>query len=371
MIKKFDWSVLNDYIKKGLIRSNKHPKHDIFVLNYTKKTQYNNHWDNITITCRGIVIDGQGNVIARSFNKFFNVEQHIVECLKHQSYGDISYNKKLDIYEKIDGSLGLLFYYNNEWILCSRGSFNNDIVDYGWRNFERYKTVKKHFKSLSPEFSYVFEIVSPENKIIVDYHDKGENILLAVIRTDNGCEIPYKTMKEMFYNIFIIVDKYGETLYPQNITDFNSIIKNLKDKNTPNREGFVVVIGNEQRVKIKFDNYYELHRLKDKLSVKNIFEYVSNNDCELFDEYFQTSNNQQFKENIDYVVNTMNEFKSKFNDIERISLKVFYNLTLMNGILDRKEFAKEALNYNFSDVLFKLYDRTCYDKSIWKLIKPK
>ena len=73
VLEKIDWGKLkSDYIDKKLINANKHPKYDIWILNYTPEVQCGNLWDEYTIDCRGLVIDGDGNILARPFEKFLN-----------------------------------------------------------------------------------------------------------------------------------------------------------------------------------------------------------------------------------------------------------------------------------------------------------
>ena len=108
MIKKdtipfVDWDVLNKYIDEGLIMSNKHPEYDIWILNYSPKVQAKRLWDEYTLACRGLVIDEKGNILARPFQKFKNVEEY--------DESEIPSNLKFDVFEKMDGSLIVLFYY--------------------------------------------------------------------------------------------------------------------------------------------------------------------------------------------------------------------------------------------------------------------
>ena len=57
----------------------------------------------------------KGRIVARPFKKFFNL-----------SDGRTDITGEYEIYEKMDGSLGILFFYEGEWILASRGSFTSE-----------------------------------------------------------------------------------------------------------------------------------------------------------------------------------------------------------------------------------------------------
>ena len=73
LLKKIEWEVLNQYIGNGLILSNKHPLYDIWILNYSPKAQGAGIWDEYTLSCRGLIIDAEGNILARPFQKFKNI----------------------------------------------------------------------------------------------------------------------------------------------------------------------------------------------------------------------------------------------------------------------------------------------------------
>lgn len=66
---------LEQLIQSGYIRKRKHPKYNIWIYNYTHLCQFEEHWNELTKICRGLVLDDKGNIIARPLAKFFNLEQ--------------------------------------------------------------------------------------------------------------------------------------------------------------------------------------------------------------------------------------------------------------------------------------------------------
>lgn len=148
ILEKVDWNVLNQYIKNDLIIVNKHPKYNLWILNYTPNTQFNKFWDLYTISCRGLIIDDNGNILARPFKKFFNYEEYSID--------EIPTDQNFEVFEKMDGSLIILFYYSQqkEWIIASRGSFISDQAK------EAKKIInKENFKYLDKDNTYLFEII--------------------------------------------------------------------------------------------------------------------------------------------------------------------------------------------------------------------
>jgi RNA ligase len=136
---------LKEYEKNGLIKSQKHPTLDLWIWNYNPSVQYERLWDDITMQCRGLVTNSQGEIVARPFTKFFNYEELTPEEIP---------NEYFDVYEKMDGSLGILFKYQNEWILATRGSFTSPQSIKGRELLEKYPLDK-----LDKNNTYLFEII--------------------------------------------------------------------------------------------------------------------------------------------------------------------------------------------------------------------
>ena len=103
---------LNKYHEDGLLYKQVHPTLPLTIWNYTEKVQYEGLWDEITLQCRGLITDNNtGKVIVRPFKKFFNYEE-VVGKNVIPTQGDYVY-----IREKMDGSLGILFNYEGEWLM--------------------------------------------------------------------------------------------------------------------------------------------------------------------------------------------------------------------------------------------------------------
>jgi tRNA splicing ligase len=133
-------------VDEGYLIMNKHPEEDLFILNYSKTAQYEQYWNEYTLMCRGLVIDVDFNVVARPFGKFFNLEEH--------NKSEIPSELPFEAYEKMDGSLGILFFYNGEWRMATRGSFESDqAIKAG----EMMKN--KNLDVLDKSKTYLFEII--------------------------------------------------------------------------------------------------------------------------------------------------------------------------------------------------------------------
>jgi RNA ligase len=120
---------LNKYYEDGLLYKQVHPTLPLTIWNYTEKVQYENLWDEVTLMCRGLVTDDKGDIIAKPFKKFFNIEE-----------GKYTPTENFEVFEKMDGSLGIVFWYEGQWILATRGSFTSDQAIKGTEILKRYNT---------------------------------------------------------------------------------------------------------------------------------------------------------------------------------------------------------------------------------------
>ena len=68
--------ILNQYVNEGWVVVNDHPSLPLSIYNYSRKTQYDGKWDDVTLQCRGLIVDkSTGKILVRPFKKFFNYEE--------------------------------------------------------------------------------------------------------------------------------------------------------------------------------------------------------------------------------------------------------------------------------------------------------
>jgi RNA ligase len=141
--------LLDKYVADGWLVTQKHPTLPLSIYNYSQKTQYDGHWDDVTLSCRGLIVDTEtGEVIIRPFEKFFNYEEVPEEIPWETS--DYIY-----VQEKMDGSLGILFRYKDDWILATRGSFTSAQAV---RGMEIIKS-KYNLEKFEHTVAYLIEII--------------------------------------------------------------------------------------------------------------------------------------------------------------------------------------------------------------------
>jgi RNA ligase len=287
--------------------------------------------------CRGLVTDDKGNIIARPFKKFFNIEE-----------GKYTPTKDFEVYEKMDGSLGIVFNYNLEWIFATRGSFTSDQAIKAKEIF--YK--KYNDLLLSRSNTYLFEIIYPENRIVVDYGNEEKLVMLGEIHTESGEEL------DVMFNVdlgFDVVKKYSS------ITDYKQLKAMVKD----DQEGFIVKFSNGDRIKIKGAEYLRLHKIMTNMSTTAIWECLKNGDDietllkDVPDEFYNKI--KDHKHNLQSVF----DFNKRFIECE------FEDINNRLGQVSDKDFALYITDYEFKSFHFCLRKGRDIDQAIWKMIKPE
>lgn len=165
---------LNNLYKQDLLQKQIHPKHNLIIWNYTPKVSYEKLWgiDELLLKCRGLITDFNGNIVANCIPKFFNYEE-----LK---FNEIP-NEPFIYTDKMDGSYINFFYYNNEWIFSSRGSFISDQAILAHNIFNE-KYINK--VNLNPKYNYIMELIGKDNIIVILYPE-NDLILLACFSIEN------------------------------------------------------------------------------------------------------------------------------------------------------------------------------------------
>lgn len=246
---------LNSYVEKGLLNRKVSPCGRLVLYDYTETCQFEKQWDEITLTHRGTVYElSTGKVVARAFPKFFNFSELSPEQQKTRLN-----EKYFSVYEKMDGSLGIVYFYDGEWRVNTRGSF---ISDQAIKAKELLANIEPN---LTDDLTYLVEIIYPENRIVVDYKGQSKLVYLGAIEVDTGLEVDFESYGEPFSEL--------ATQYKFNsISDVVAKLKTLPF----NEEGYVVKFLDGNRAKFKGDEYVEMHRLISGLSPLTIWERMEN-----------------------------------------------------------------------------------------------
>lgn len=251
-LKAFDEQVKLGYVRKVESEDNK-----LLLYNYTERCEYDGAWNYVTSQCRGIIFEKEtGKCIARPFRKFFNIntkDETKVENLPKATYS---------CFDKVDGSLGIVFNYQGKWQVATRGSFTSDQAERANNIIKKY-----NFSNIPTNITLLCEIIYPENRfssgarLVTDYGSQEDLILLAANDRDVDEEFSFDYVSIVAKNTGMpLVVKYDHT-----IEQMIALQKTLPAE----REGFVVVYDtwpNKFRVKIKGDEYMKIHRALNSIT---------------------------------------------------------------------------------------------------------
>jgi RNA ligase len=297
-------------------------------------------------------LDKEGNVVAKAFDKFFNYEE--------LTLGDIP-DETFEVFEKLDGSLGILFWYQGKWILASKGSFVSEQALKGKQILNQQYNVEV----LPKGYTTVVEIIYPENRIVCDYGGDELLVVLSMVSNASGKELDYDSM--MSFNEVSkmpVIKKYDGI---ENYDTLKSMIGN-------NREGYVVRFKNGFRMKIKGEEYVRLHRILTGFSNVDIWEYLK--DGKNIDELLDRVPDEFDK----WVRMTIRDLKYGCFQLRETAGKLHDGFRYGKfGDRDpeptKKEFAEFVMKQQevLHAIMFAMWDgnNEKVDDIIWKLIKPK
>ena len=333
---------LNKYYEDGLLYKQVHPTLPLTIWNYTEKVQYENLWDETLLMCRGLVTDHTGDIVATPFQKFFNIEE-----------GKFEPTEEFEVYEKMDGSLGIVFWYEGQWVVATRGSFGSDQAIKAREILKRYNT-----DIMFRHLTFCFEIIYPENRIVLDYGDDEKLVLLGTF-DKRGKETDSEIWSQWGFDV---VKKYD------GIKDF----KELKQMVKNDQEGFVVKFSNGDRIKVKGVEYLRLHKIMTNVTTTGVWEYLKNGEdvMELLkdvpDEFYKKI--QNYTKDLRYAYFQISEDAGK-----KFDYMMYGKYNDKEPIEDRKEFAEWVSSQPkyMSGILFRMFDKKDYSEIIWNLIRPE
>jgi len=229
---------------------------DFVLFNYKAVAEYENRWNWFERNSRGLIFNWRtGEIVARPFAKFWNWGQG-----GRKASGHI-----VTITEKLDGSLGILYRDGDcKYCIATRGSFDGEqalwATDY-------FRSMFGHVK-VPYEWTLLFEIIYPENRIVVDYGGREDLVLLAIRDRFTGKYQPFYPAVYQF--------AYDNGFSTPRVYDFNNVTEIIEatDYLSVNQEGFVVEFSGGVRFKFKGDAYVELHRIVTNLSFKQVLRAV-------------------------------------------------------------------------------------------------
>jgi RNA ligase len=334
-----DVESLAQMVAEGYVRACDGPE-GMTLYNYTPRAQYGRVWNAETLACRGLIVRADGTIQSRPFGKFFNLSEHDNPDLPTLPV------EPFEVFEKLDGSLIVVTTTpSGNRLVTTRGSFQSEqavAAHLLWE--ERWPDV------YPPEGeTWLFEFIAPWNRIVVDYGERTDLVMLARIDNITGRDIsiPMAWPGE-------VVRRYD------GMDDFETIAAQLAELG-PNDEGFVLRFQSGMRAKAKGSEYMRLHKLITGVSARTIWENLSNGTplTEVLDRV-----PDEFAQ---WVLDTSGTLLRSFYEVEdacRVKHAAVCDLPT------RKDQALAIADFEHKAVVFKMLDGYPHDAHIWKCLRP-
>ena len=217
-----------------------------------------NFCDPIVKEARGIIIDTFNcEVVCFPFTKFGKYDDYYADTI------DWSTAK---VQEKIDGSIIKMWFnkYTGDWQFSTNsvidaknaptasGISYYDVIT----STEEYKIINKNIKAFNKDTTYIFELVSEYNRVVIKYN-KNKLYLIGIRNNISGEEYE-PNMLSLPKPLTYPLSSLDECL-----NYVNNIMNNVNGNLICDNEGFVVVDDNWNRIKIKSPIYMILHCISD------------------------------------------------------------------------------------------------------------
>lgn len=222
---------------------------------YSRECVYERQWDDITVIARGIVLDVDNKrIVATPFPKFFNVGE------RDQTIPSLEF----EIFEKLDGSLIIIFFHGGEWRAATKGSFRSEQAAWAKAWIDRHD-----LSCLDKGSTYLAEAIYPENRIVIHYDREGLFLLAAYDGV--GSEFTYDALAG-------VAERLGWPLAKRH--HFNSVADLIAHTGAlpATEEGYVLRFENGLRLKVKGEEYRRIHALISRCTPLAMWEAMQAGD---------------------------------------------------------------------------------------------
>lgn len=328
---------LRKLVDQGLLTCREHDTEDLLIWNYTKKCQFEQMWLPETLNCRGLITRADGLIVERPFKKFFNLEEHEL------TGGSIPEADPL-VFEKMDGSLGIMYPTVTGWAIATRGSFNSDQAK---KATEILRTKYRNFEPAAG-YTFLFEIVYPKNRIVVDYGEIEDLYFLCAIDRATGVQVHDS-------HVTGVPMPYAERHGFMNPDQVNAL--DLEGK-----EGVVLYWPDvDLRLKVKTEDYKRKHSYLTRMSNRIVWGAVAEG---TFDELVEMAPDEIMR----WLSDTADAFRRNHDEVEDLIRSVCEDVQ----DLGRKEAAEIVLEKAkpISKLVFASMDGKLTDRMIWEYVYP-
>lgn len=334
---------LEELVEEFSIKTTHHDDGRV-ILNYHMIDSHKDKFNPIVMECRGLTLDSNNDyaLVARSFSRFFNLGEDIKSQKKFCWEGSGATDKE-------DGSLFIIYYWNDEWHMNTRGSFGEGVVNNGvmtWHELAEIALPDNWRNNFFKHYTYVCELCSLHNKIVREYKKPKIYLLTTFqgeiehtvgatdsIGTQANLEMP---------DFYRFRDAYDAVAHISKMVESDITY-----------EGVVIRDKNNRRLKAKSPEYVRLHGMASNGYIghpKNLINFIMNGET-------------------DELLSLFPEVKDKVEEMEikiEAAWKEIDNLWFCyHDLKNQKRFALAIKDSKYSGILFQARSKDTYPKELW------
>lgn len=288
--RRFDYATLLDMLHHARSQCNvnmvQQPETGLALWCYTKKAVYERAWhDPAVVLARGLILDIPGRkVVATPFPKFFNIGE----------WNEPFPNRPFEAFEKLDGSLIIIFHHRGKWRAATKGSLTSPQAGWAQRWLNTHPRVTN---TLMPGTTYLAEAIYPENRIVIQYTPEKTGLQLLGGYAEDGKELSYTHLFQMAQ-----ITEFGiaKRVPFSSVSDLITAQKKLP----ATEEGWVIRFDNGHRLKVKGDEYCRIHRFISRCTPLAVWEWMAEGKPT---EDFRKELPEEFWQDFDTIVALLNQ----------------------------------------------------------------
>lgn len=338
-------SLWDQMVAEKMIAVQTHPTLPLAIYNYTQQVQFGRVWNAATLAARGLIADSDGNVVSKPFGKFFNYGE-LTESDLTELGGNVV------VSDKLDGSMGV-GYLNPETDrlnIATRGSFASDQALHATDLY-----LREYDGTWEPRegFTYLWEIVYPQNRIVLDYGSTDALMLIGRVDLETGKSSPLSDITEWPH-------------MRAEVLPYDSLESAMSAPPRKNAEGVVVhFLDSDARVKLKQEDYVRLHRVVTGVTERRIWEMLKEDQD--IDEWLAGLP----EEFASYIREAVAKLQGQHDAIvAQVESDYSEILAELPEDFDQRDFAEKAKGYKETrGLLFSRHKGS--DLKIWPLIRPE
>lgn len=280
--------------------------------------------------CRGIILDeaDEWRVVSRSFDKFFNHGE------SHAAAIDWS---TACVQEKVDGSLMSVYWHDGEWQVATTGTpdasgpVGSGVLTFRDLFWQTFGAADLWLDPAAAGFTFLFELTAPENRVVVP-HQSRSLTLLAGRHAETGAWLTPDVAASWF-------DGDVRTVREFPLQSIDQIVATFDRLSPLAQEGYVIVDGAFNRIKVKHPGYVAMHHAKDGVSPRSLLEIVRRGEAPEFLAHFPE------------IADEANRIRERF---EALCAEVDADFDSLRHLPTQKDFALQATKRKQSGALFAL-----------------